>query len=330
MRKILVTGTSGFIGCTFVEAHRARYNIVGVDRVPPKERFGGVDYKICDLLDRVEVNRVVLEAEPEAIVHLAAKARVDDGVRDPIGVYRTNVEATVNLLETAAAAPSVKKFVYISSETVYGVVETYPTPEELGPGKPLSVYAASKAAADLMVQQFKGVNTVVARSAMGAGPRGNPAEQVVPRFIANVLAGKPMRFPAGNIVHPTRDVSPVWNFVQGIGLILDKKESSGVYNLGSGRELSILEVAQIVKDVLGRGKIEFDPAFQYRAGEVGYRTCLSIERARRELGFEPKVSLEECIRVTADWMQQHPTYWSERRVDAHDAWAGLQATTTVA
>lgn len=324
MRKIFVTGGSGFIGTTFVEAHRKDYDLVVIDRVPPRERFDSVEYRICDILDRDRLLQVVLEAEPDFIVHLAAKARVDDGMRDPVGTARTNVTGTINTLEAASIAPGLDKYIFVSSETVYGNVPVFPTPEELGPGKPISLYGATKAASDLITQQWPGLRTVVARSAMGAGPRSSPAEQVTSRFIKNVLDGKPLRFPTGSVVHPTRDVSPAWNFVQGIANIIEHGDASGVYNLATGKEISILELAETVVRVMGRGEIKFDPDFHYRVGEAGFRTALSIERAERELGYKPVVSLERCIELTASWMERNPEYWSQRRVEAHDAWRGAQ------
>src|SRR3990167_7938289 len=98
MKKILVTGTGpSFIGTTFCEAHHGKYQIVGVDKFPPRERFHGVEYRICDILDRDRLQTLILEEEPEAIVHLAAKARVQDGLTDPVGTVRTNVEGTINM-----------------------------------------------------------------------------------------------------------------------------------------------------------------------------------------------------------------------------------------
>src|SRR3990167_5934636 len=174
MKRVLVTGTSGFIGTSAVERFHKKYRLVGLDRVPPKERWPGVEYRVCDVLDREALARIIMEVDPDAIVHLAARARVSDGERDPVGTYRVNVEGTINVLEAAARCSAVEKVISISSEQVYGTVERFPTPEELGPGKPQNAYAASKAAADLLAQQFPSVPVVVARSAMGCGPRSSP------------------------------------------------------------------------------------------------------------------------------------------------------------
>jgi UDP-glucose 4-epimerase len=265
------------------------------------------------------------------------------------------VDGTINVLEAARRAAGLKTLVTTSSETVYGAVETYPTPEELGPGKPLSMYAASKAAADLLTQQFpapKGARFLVARSAMGAGPRSSPSEQVVSRFVQNSLQGKPLKFPGErkwvstpgtlsigtmpahghwenvsvNVAHPTRDVSPALNFVHGVDLILQTPDAKGpVYNLGSGTEINILELAERVIKTLGEGSLEYDPAFSYRPGEVGYRTALSIEKARKDLGYESIVTLEDAVRLTAQWMRECPNYFEERRVPARARWGSLSS-----
>lgn len=321
MKKVIVTGTSGFVGTTMVERFHEKYRLVGLDRVPPKERWPGVEYRVCDILEREALARIIMEVDPDAIVHLAARARVQDGEKDPVGTYRVNVEGTINVLEAAARCSAVEKVIVISSEQVYGVVERFPTPEELGPGKPQNAYAASKAAADLLAQRFPCVPVVVARSAMGCGPRSSPVEQVTSRFVKNVLDGKPLRFPAENVVHPTRDVSPAWNFVGGLGLILDHADASGVYNLGSGKEISILDLAKTVTRELGAGEIMMDPSFHYREGEEGFRTCLDTSRARKELGYEPEVSLEQAIELTAAWMSAVPDYFSRRSSPPRAAWS---------
>ncbi len=310
LTRVLVTGTSGFIGTSFCERNAGRYAITGVDCRDPTERFRGVEYENCDLRNRNHILRLVQEHEPEVILHLAAQARVDPSIADPVGTYRSNVDSTVNLLEAAMSLPrNLDRFVYVSSETVYGPSSSYPVDEET-PLRPQSAYAASKAAAEFLVRNTHGLRFLVLRSGMGYGPRSNPRQQVVAKFISRALDGEPLFFPAGvpAISHPTRDVNYVDNFVDGVTQAIDDG-AEGVFNLGSGRELSVLELAHEIVKIVGSGAISFDAGFRYRPGELGLRTWLDISRARDAFGYSPRVGLRDGLNRTVGWMRKHPSYW---------------------
>ncbi len=299
------------------------YQLAGVDIVPPKERFDGVEYHTCDLVAMGELytKRILRDFAPDTIVHLAAQPRVDPSVKDPFATYDTNVLATLNLAKEIGSQNPPPLFVYASSEAVYGKARVYPTPEN-NDFNPASPYASSKIASDVMVQQLNGRNgmrTCVLRSGMGMGPRSNPKEQVVSKFILKALKAQPLMFPAGDVVHPTRDINPVQNFAQGVRLALEAK-AQGVYNIASGRELSILEVAKKVLDEVGRRKVEdtsdllkFSPDFTYRDNEEGMRTWLDISKARRDLGYDPKVTFEAALPSTIEWLENNAeTYWGRQ------------------
>jgi len=331
--KILVTGTSGFIGTSLAEffSQRSNYQVYGLDLYPPKERFDEVTYFQTDLVtghgstvadsrwtgERRWLEDIFREYPPDAVVHMAAQARVDPSLVDPFGTYLTNVVATLNLAKMCADRTPSAHFVYASSEAIYGQATHYPTTENEN-FRPISPYASSKIASDVMIQQLNdrlGMKTCVLRSGMGMGPRSSPKEQVVSKFIVKALENKPLMFPEGNVVHPTRDVNPVQNFVEAARLVLESK-ATGVYNIASGRELSILTIAQqIVEAVQKRlGKpitgVEFSPAFKYRENEEGMRTCLSIDKARRDLGYEPKWTFEEALGPTIEWLiANKDNYW---------------------
>ncbi len=165
---------------------------------------------------------------------------------------------------------------------------------------------------DVMVQQLNGrlgMRTCVLRSGMGMGPRSPPKAQVVSRFIVRCLEDKPLLFPVRFGAHPTRDINPVWNFVDGVRLVLEAR-ATGVYNIATGRELSIFDVAQKVVDAVGRGSVLSTPDFSYREGEDGMRTCLDIGKARDELGYEPRLTFEDALRPTIEWFKQwKDVYW---------------------
>jgi len=305
--KILVTGTSGFVGTTFCEYFHKKYDLVGVDWNPPKEKFPNVKYYQADILDLNQLKEVFFKENPSRVIHFAAQARIEASLINPMGTFQINVAGTINMLQMAKLL-NLDQFIYVSSEVIYGKADSYPC-KEIQSFKPDSPYAASKVSGDVITQNAKGVNWVVARPGMGYGPRSNPKEQIVARFISNVINGKPLRFPADKtVVHPTRDINYIGNFMVGLRLLIEK-DARGIYNLGSGRETSILELAEIVVKVLKKGEIVFDPNFHYRLGEEGMRTCLDISKARAELGYEPEVKLEDGIYVTYVWMKENLNYW---------------------
>ena len=311
--RVLVTGSSGFIGTNVCERFRrsSQYELVGVDCREPKETFPGIEYVSGDLRDREAVRELVLDREPEVIVHLAAQARVEPSLVDPIGTYDRNVLATVNLLDAALALPrKLECFFYASSETVYGLSDRYPTPEDASL-RPQSAYAASKAACELLVRNVNGLPHLIFRSAMGYGPRSNPREQVVAKFIAKALSDEPIRFPRGlaKSQHPTRDINHVQNYLDAMEKAL-AASARGTYNVGSGQETSILDLAKRIVELARSGSLAFDPTYAYRPGEVGLRTWLDTRKAEAAFGYRPRVSLDEGLRATLAWYGYHPDYWS--------------------
>lgn len=314
MPRLLITGSSGFVGTTareyFKEARTPTgkpYTVWGLDMVPSRELFPGVTEIKANLLEVAELYHVFTKIRPEFVLHLAAQARVEPSLEDPIGTYRANVEVTINVLEQCLLH-DVKRLVYASSEAIYGNADKYPTSEN-DHFRPISPYAASKIAGDVMVQQFKKIPTVVVRSGMGFGPR-SPPQQVITKFMLRAMDDKDLKFPAGDVTHPTRDVNYIGNWMDGIHRVLEKENPSSVYNLGGGREYTLPEIAQEVVKVVGKGRIVRDPDFKYRTGEEGLRTWLDSSKAGMELGYAPKISLREGLYMTYHWLEKNRNYWS--------------------
>ncbi len=311
--KVLITGGNGFIGTSLLEGLSSdkNFQLASLDIAQPREELVGVEHIFTDVRDHANLRKALQRFPAEAVVHLCAQARVDPSLTDPFTTYSINVAGTLSVLEAISEQNPPPHFILASSEAIYGQADHYPTTEN-DSFRPASPYASSKIAADVLTQQLNGrlgMQTCVLRSGMGMGPRSNPNEQVVSRFILKALQRKPLMFPAGEIVHPTRDINPVQNFVSGVKLVLEAK-ARGVYNIASGRELSILEVAKKIVEAVGMGTIQYSPNFKYREGEVGMRTFLDITKARRELGYEPHVSFEVALPATIEWLKRHAdTYW---------------------
>ena len=312
--KVLLTGAAGFVGTNLSENLGANHEVVGVDLQTPKEAMREVTYVKGDLLDRTFLDVLFKDFGPfDAILHIAAQARVDPSLVDPIGTYRSNVETTINLLEKAKKQAIDKtdrrfRFIYASSEAVYGNADSYPSKENDN-FRPISPYASSKVAGDVLVQQMdgKGVSTVVLRSGMGFGPRSPPI-QVVTKMILRCMDGGRLLFPKESLFHrvkhPTRDVNYIMNFVDGVIALLKHPEVSGVFNLGSGREVDMVTLAKQIIKTVGNGEIVMDYDFKYRYGEEGMRTWLDISKAKKAFGYDPKWTLEKGLEETYDWLKR--------------------------
>ena len=307
-----MTGTSGFIGTSLCErlAARTGFDVVGVDRRPPPECFPSIVYVDGDLTDTRFVRRLVQDAEPDAIVHLAAQARVDPSLLAAAPTYADNVTTTLNLIAALEGLSRQScRFVYASSETVYGQTSRLPSTED-SPLNPQSPYAASKAACELLVTRALPRTALILRSGMGFGPRSDPSAQVVGRFISRALDNRPILFPKEDprLGHPTRDTNFVGNFLDGLELAL-RAGATGTYNIASGREVSILDLAKSVIQATGTGAILRSDEFQYRAGEAGVRTWLDVSKGHDAFGYSPKVSLEDGLRPTVEWYRLHRDYF---------------------
>lgn len=315
MARIVITGSNGFIGTTLREHFHedSDHEIVGLDRAPPKEAFPEQTLDLCDLLHRDRLEELLRWYQPDHVLHMAAQARVGPSMDDPLATYDLNVRATLNVLD-ACQATRVPHLVVASSEAIYGDARQFPTAEN-SDFRPINPYAASKVAADVLTQQFNrtNVDTCVARSGMGWGPRSNPAEQVVAKFIIQSLQDDTLKFPRGDVVHPTRDLNYVKDFARGINAIVDQ-HATGVYNLSGGREYSVLEIAENIVSHTGLGEVAFTDEFEYREGEEGFRTWMDVSKAAEDLGHKPKYHLEPgspALEEAVNWYKEHidGSYW---------------------
>jgi UDP-glucose 4-epimerase len=240
----------------------------------------------------------------DVIFHLAAQIHVDKSMVEPKETFEVNTFGTLNILD-AALENDVKLVVYASSSEVYGTAKYVPM-DENHPLNPASPYAASKAAADRLC--FAYYNTyklpvVIVRCFNTYGPRqidiGYAA--VIPKFIKRVLSGlPPIIYGDGK---QTRDYMYIKDAVNAYKLILESHENiiGKAINIGTGRETSILDLANKIIDICGNRKapIHVPP----RPGEVR-RLCADISLAKKELSFEPKYTLEEGLEELIKWYRE--------------------------
>jgi UDP-glucose 4-epimerase len=315
-RRYLVTGGAGFIGSHLVEAllrrgervavidnfstgRRANYESVAKGRpagVPAPELFDG------DIRDGALVRRALRNVTH--VLHQAALPSVQRSVEEPLPSHEVNATATLALL-LAARDAGVRRVVYASSSSAYGDTPTLPKVESMTPA-PLSPYAVSKLAGEYycrIVTGLYGLETVSLRYFNIFGPRQDPNSQyaaVIPNFVTAALAGRPPTIYGDGL--QSRDFTYVENAVAANLLACDAPAAAGgAYNVACGTRATLLDVIRLLAGIVGR---PIAPTHEApRAGDVKH-SLASIEAARRDLGFEPGIGLEEGLRRTVAWFRK--------------------------
>lgn len=301
--KLVITGGAGFVGANLVaELSTSRDDeITVVDNEISGDRRKLAAFPVHfvhgDVRDTSLLHEV-LEGQ-DALIHLAADTRAVDSVANPAFNFDNNVVATFHLLDVARAK-GVKQIVNASTGgAILGDV-TPPVHEDL-PARPLAPYGASKLAAEGYLHAFGaayGLQTCSLRFSNVYGPRSEHKESVVAQFLKQLMTGQPLTvYGDGSQI---RDYLYVMDLVRGIHRAL-AMGVQGVYQLGSGRPTTILQLIEVIRRVTG-----FDVSVRYRdfrAGEV-YATYCDVRKARRDLGFEPATPLERGVAETWAWFRQ--------------------------
>jgi dTDP-glucose 4,6-dehydratase len=310
--KLLVTGGAGFIGSNFiryvlentrdrsiVNLDKVTYagNLANLESISDDPRYSFVKGDICDATAVQSAMRGC-----DAIVHFAAESHVDRSIYEPAPVVQTNVIGTFFLLE-AARNLSVSRFVHISTDEVYGDIAPDAFADETAPLQPSSPYSATKASADLLVRSY--VRTykfpaLITRSSNNYGPF-QFAEKFVALMITNALRDKAL--PVYGDGKQQRDWLHVEDNCRGILAVLEKGRVGETYNIGG---LDVVENLTIVRKLLKlAGKPE--SLLSYVQDRPGHdrRYALNCDKIRNELGWSPKIQLEEGLRRTIDWYKEN-------------------------
>jgi len=304
VQNYFIAGGSGFVGSHLVEQLIARGDKVTVADLVPLESA----IKLSPYIDKIsykwksasDLERKDFE-DIDHVIYLAAQADVPLALSSPRYTFDVNIMGLVNVLEVLRSKPNTK-LIYMSTKNVYGTPPPDRIPivedETLRPTDP---YGASKAAADLACQSYArayNMPIVVFRSAGVFGPRSR-LNQVIPTFIRQALNNKPITVQGDG--SQSTDYNYVGNLVDAI-MSATEKEVSGIYNIAYGQDISILKIAQLVMEITGsESSVEYAP---WRPGEKGLRLALSIEKAKRELHYSPKVNLREGIQRTVEWLKE--------------------------
>ena len=314
--QVLVTGAAGFLGSTLVDRLLAEgRGVVGLDSFDPfypeaQKRQNLVAAAKCpefhlvrgDIRDSEAVDQLFRDGRFDAVVHLAALAGVRPSLERPALYADVNVHGTSVLLE-AATKYGCPRVLFASSSSVYGERDDGPFRETDTVDRPISPYAATKRAGELVAHAFhtaSDLSITCARIFTAYGPRQRP-DLAIRKFAERMLEGRPV--PVFGDGHSIRDFTYVDDLTDGLVRALDRDLGFAILNLGNGRSVSVLEMIGLLEKALRvSAQIEWLPA---QMGDVR-RTWSDTAAAREALGFEPKISIEEGIGRFVDWLRGCP------------------------
>ncbi len=324
--KLFVTGGAGFIGSAFIRlalSGAEPVGIVNLDKltyagnlenltsVADDERYRFVEGDICD---SSVIEQILKEEKPDAIVHFAAESHVDRSILAPQASFETNLLGSFTLLEAVRAHP-VKRFVHVSTDEVYGSLESPLEADEGFPLEPNSPYSASKAGSDLLARSyFKtfGLPVIITRASNNYGPCQFP-EKLIPLMILNALENRPL--PVYGDGMQIRDWLYVDDHCRGILAVLQKGRDGEVYNIGGNRSLPNLEVVKQILTLTGKP----DSLIQTVRDRPGHdrRYALSSEKLTRETGWSPSVDFKKGLARTIEWYRANPEWVEHVRTGAY-------------
>ncbi|MEU7909960.1 dTDP-glucose 4,6-dehydratase [Microbispora bryophytorum] len=321
--KLLVTGGAGFIGSHYVRTLLtggypafAGASVTVLDRLtyagslanlaPVEGRYDFVHGDVCDagLLDEVVPGH-------DVVIHFAAESHVDRSIDGAADFVRTNVLGTQTLMDACLAA-RVRRIVHVSTDEVYGSIETGSWDED-APLAPRSPYAASKAGGDLIARAYAVTHELpvcVTRCGNNYGPYQYP-EKVVPLFITNLIEGRPVPLygDGGNV----RDWIHVSDHCRAIQLVAEVGGPGEIYHVAGTAELTNLELTRRLLDLLGAS-----PDLVRRVEDrKGHDRRYSLDdRKLRALGYAPQVSFDDGLEATVRWYADNPSWWKPLRAEA--------------
>ena len=318
LRRLLITGGAGFIGSAFVR-QRLRVDPEIAITVLDKLTYAGSEENLVevegdprlrfvrgDICDPAVVTELAQDAD--AIVNFAAESHVDRSLMNAGDFVQTDVYGTYVLLEAARKLRH-QRFLQVSTDEVYGHVKDGRS-RETDPLAPRSPYSATKAGGEMLVQAYHAsynLPTLITRGSNTYGPYQFP-EKIIPLFITNALQDLPL--PLYGDGSAVRDYLYVDDHVSAIARILWKGQPGNAYNIGTGNEVSGVEVADTILQLCNKPR-SLKHFVKDRAGH-DYRYALDLRRTR-PLGWEALTKFADGMRQTVAWYQGHEGWWKQRK-----------------
>ena len=316
--RVVITGAAGFIGSRFTEMLLEQADRLGYDDVVlldaltysgRRENIEGalgdsrVRFVLGSITDADVTNDVLANAH--AVVHFAAESHVDRSITGARTFFETNVLGTQQLLESARRH-GVERFVHVSTDEVYGSIESGSWREDhlLEPNSP---YSSSKAGSDLAALAYHrtyGLSVMVTRCSNNYGPRQFP-EKVIPLFVTNLKDGHKVPLYGDGL--NVRDWLHVDDHCRGVLLVLESGRAGEIYNIGGGTELTNRDLTDRLLALCGRDTSMIEPV----TDRLGHDRRYSVDwsKIKDELGYEPQVGFDEGLAATVQWYRDNEEWW---------------------
>lgn len=314
--KILVTGGAGFIGSNFIHYQLENYDdqIINIDKLSYAgnlDNLKNIAYKKnyqfyqLDICNKKQL-REIMKQKIDLIVNFAAESHVDRSIAAPSIFIKNNVQGTQNLLDLALEF-KIKKFIQISTDEVYGSLNQKGKFKENSFLNPSSPYAASKAAADLLVKSYYKTYQLpinITRCSNNFGPYQYP-EKLIPLFIIKAL--KEEKLPLYGDGTNIRDWIYVKDHCRAVDLVMRKGKAGEIYNIGANNEKSNLEITQKILSLLAKP----ESLIEYVEDRQGhdYRYAVDSKKIREKLGWTEKFDFEKSMLKTLNWYLENKKWW---------------------
>jgi dTDP-glucose 4,6-dehydratase len=315
---VLVTGAAGFIGSNFMRmTARGVFPQISQVTVLDKLTYAGVTANLDqaktmsgytfvkgDICDAKLVKGLIENVD--AVINFAAESHVDRSIDGATDFVQTNIVGVQTLLDACKATGNNPRFLQVSTDEVYGSIETGSWTEE-SPLLPNSPYSASKAGGELLARSYNktfGLDVVITRCSNNYGPFHFP-EKLIPLFVTNLIEGK--QIPVYGTGKNIRDWLHVDDHCHGIYAVLTRGKSGNVYNIGGGQELTNLEITHMILETMGAD----ESSIKFIEDRKGHDLRYSVDwtKARNELGYVPQVSFEDGLAKTIQWYETNQSWW---------------------
>jgi len=311
--KILVTGGAGFIGSNFIRMMFNRYpniEIINLDKLTyagnlnnlhdiPMQGYTFVKGDICE----PNIIRKIME-DVDVVVHFAAESHVDRSIKSSSVFITTNIVGTNTLLNCALQS-DLKRFIHISTDEVYGSIDKDSFTED-APLTPSSPYSSSKASSDLLALSYYityGLPVSIIRCTNNFGPYQYP-EKLIPLFITNLIIGQ--KIPMYGTGLNVRDWIYVEDHCSGVDFVMNYGQSGETYNIGSGNELTNLDIAYKILRLLD---LE-DSMIEFVEDRKGHDQRYSLDYSKlKNMGWKPKYNFDSALKTTMKWYKENRWWW---------------------
>ena len=322
MKKVIVTGGSGFIGSNLVKfLLKKKYFVINIDKLSYSanpyntknlnQNKNYVFFKI-DLNNKKKITQILRKYKPNGIFNLAAETHVDRSIDKPKNFIHSNILGTYNLLESVLACKKKIKLIHISTDEVYGDIVKGRSNEKF-PYNPSSPYSSSKASADHLIKAYirtYKIPAVISNCCNNYGPNQFP-EKLIPKLIFNIMNNKPL--PIYGRGKNSREWMHVQDHCEALLLIFLKGKIGESYNIGSGINVKNIDIAKRLLKIIKnkslktnkKAKIKF---VKDRPGH-DFRYALNNKKILKKLGWKAKISLHEGLSETFDWYLNNKTFF---------------------